>query len=151
MWNSSLETIFGVHYWKKTKLPRPRILIISLLQKTNSAQNPHLFPHLVKYYIFLQISLLKTSKEFSFFCKQFHYECSCCTWTHNHHHHNKLPYAPSWCHVKKTFVLILLGLLLHRLCQDAAEIMFIHPHFLFGPSGDHAFATFFMKNEFVTL
>lgn len=39
------------------------------------------------------------------------------------------------------------GFPLHKLCQATAEIMFIHPHFLFGPSGDHAFAISFMKTQ----
>lgn len=95
MWNKFRNNfMFSI----EKQLQRPRILIISLLQRNNtSAQYPHLFSSLTKVYcISLCICLLKTSSwELSSFYKWFllfvdHYEYSCFTWNHNHHHYNKL-------------------------------------------------------------
>lgn len=54
-------------------------------------------------------------------------------------------------HVKKVFVFIWFVCHLHRPCQDAAGIGFIHPHIFFGPLGNYALATIFMKSTFITL
>lgn len=62
-----------------------------------------------------------------------HYGYSRFTWNHNHCRYNKLSVMCKADVMSRRHLFSFSCLLLHRLCQDAAEIMFIHSHFLFGP------------------